>query len=645
MGKRRVIGIILAEPEGIYQQHLLRGIFDRCCVYGYNAAVFASLSKPGMFYKDYQNGEANIYELINFDLLDGVIIAPVTLSGDAETQAHLLERLQNECRKPVISIDMPYGSYPVSYTENLRAFAEMTGHIIKEHKCKKIYFLSGQADNPVSGQRIEGYKSAMTAHGLDVTDDMIFYGDFWYTGGEMLADRIAAGDVPMPEAVVCASDHMAIGLANRLAAKGIKVPEQVIVTGYDSIPEALLNDITITTCVPDVKAAATRAVNMLRNEMEPESELIPVPERSGSELRLCASCGCPENTAYIKKCLSNSLFNSGNKLSDGSVDIGTFLESYMFENFAGASDVDDCLIKICGSDYLITPYSRFFLCLKEEWLNTDDRTEKGYPEKMKTVIFKRPQLRQDDPMKDCYSADDSRCVFETKLMLPQLWESSDEPTVTYFSPVHYITETLGYCALECSMSQEHIIGNVYRNWLRNVNAALEMIRVRAGLQMFSERDAMTGLYNRRGMAAELDKLMRTAKSTDRAIVFVIDMDRLKYINDTFGHSEGDYGIRTIAHVTRQICKNDEICVRAGGDEFYIIGIGDYNSIDALVRAEQFNQVLAEADKAAGKPYEISASIGCCCESLFHNNNIPDLLKIADSRMYNNKIAKKKQRKQ
>lgn len=645
MGKRKVIGIILAEPEGIYQQHLLRGIFDQCRVYGYNAAVFASLSKPGMFYNDYQKGEANIYELINFDLLDGVIIAPVTLSGDAETQAHLLERLQNECRKPVISIDMPYGSCPVSYTESLRAFAEITGHIIKEHNCQKIYFLSGQADNPISGQRIEGYKSAMTAHGLDVTDDMVFYGDFWYTGGELLADRIASGDVSMPEAVVCASDHMAIGLANRLAAKSIKVPEQVIVTGYDGIPEALLNEITITTCVPDVKAAAAKAVNMLRKEMEPDSELIPVPERSGSELRLCASCSCPENTAYIKKCLSDSLFSSGNKLSDDSVDIGTFLESYMFENFAGASDVDDCLIKICGSDYLITPYSRFFLCLKEEWLNTDDRTEKGYPEKMKTVIFKRPQLRQDDPMKDCYSADDSRSVFETKLMLPQLWESSDEPTVTYFSPVHYITETLGYCALECSMSQEHIIGNVYRNWLRNVNAALEMIRVRAELQKFSERDAMTGLYNRRGMAAELDKLMRTAKPTDRAIVFVIDMDGLKYINDTFGHSEGDYGIKTIAHVTRQICKNDEICVRAGGDEFYIIGIGDYNSIDALVRAEQFNQLLAETDKAAGKPYEISASIGCCCESLFHNNNISDLLKIADSRMYNNKIAKKKQRRQ
>lgn len=101
MGKRKVIGIILAEPEGIYQQHLLRGIFDQCCVYGYNAAVFASLSKPGMFYKDYQKGEANIYELINFDLLDGVIIAPVTLSGDAETQAHLLERLQKD-RKSVV---------------------------------------------------------------------------------------------------------------------------------------------------------------------------------------------------------------------------------------------------------------------------------------------------------------------------------------------------------------------------------------------------------------------------------------------------------------------------------------------------------------------------------------------------------------
>lgn len=645
MGKRKVIGIILAEPEGIYQQHLLRGIFDQCSVYGYNAAVFASLSKPGMFYRDYQKGEMNIYELINFELLDGIIAAPVTLSGDPEAQEHILKKLESECSKPVISIDMEYGSFPVSYTENRGAFESITSHIIEVHGRKKIYFLSGQADNPVSAQRIDGYRNAMTAHGLNVSDDMIFYGDFWYTGGEHLADSIVSGDVPMPEAIVCASDHMALGLANRLAEKGIKIPEQIIVTGYDGIPEGVLNDITITTCVPDVRSAAAEAVNMLREKMEPQGEIIPVSKHSESGLRLCASCGCPENSAYIKKCLSESIFKSGSKLSDGGTDIGTFLESYMFENFAGASDVDDCLIKICGSDYLIMPYSRIFLCLKEEWLNTDERTEKGYPDKMKTVLFKHPQLSPDQDMTDCYSADDSRSVFETRLMLPELWEEHSEPTVTYFSPVHYITETLGYCALECSISQPHIIGNVYRNWLRNVNAALEMIKVRAGLQKFSERDAMTGLYNRRGMAAELEKLLRTAKPTDKAIVFVIDMDGLKYINDTFGHSEGDYGIRTIAHVTRQICKNDEVCVRAGGDEFYIIGVGDYTSIDALVRAEQFNQVLAETDKAAGKPYEISASIGCCCESLFHTSNISDLLNIADSRMYNNKIAKKKQRKQ
>ena len=648
MGKRKVIGVLLSEPESIYQQRLLRGIFLQCSEYGYDVAVFASLSKPGMFYKDYQVGETNIFELINFDLVDGVIVPPITLSGDPTIQEHVLHKLQKECKKPVVSLDLPFGDYPVVYTDDRNSFSAITAHIIDVHECRKIYFLTGTMGFAVSEQRLAGFTDMMKKRDIPVDDSMIFYGDFWYSGGEALADRILSGEVEMPEAVVCASDHMAIGLVNRLVKHGVKVPEQIIVTGYDGTAEAVLNDISITTCIPDIGSAAAEAVNVLRRQIEPDSEIKPVPPHKDKGLRICSSCGCPENMTYIKQCLNDSLYrtnhNFGDKAIEDHVDINLLLESYMFENFAGSQDIEDCLYKIFCSDYLIRPYGRFYLCLTEEWINSDEQCDTIYSPKMKTVVYKRSWSASENPDDhESYYSNSKGEEFDTKLMLPRMWEEREDPSVFYFAPVHYIKDTLGYSVVECSLKEKHIIGNVYRNWLRNVSSALEMIRVRTRLEMFSERDAMTGLYNRRGMEKELDKMLKNAGPSDKMVVFVIDMDGLKFINDTYGHNEGDYGIRAIANVSRQITKNDEICVRAGGDEFYIIGVGDYTPIDAMVKVQRFNQALEEIDKATTKPYEISASIGYCCESLSHRIAFTELLRIADGRMYENKALRKKQR--
>lgn len=154
---------------------------------------------------------------------------------------------------------------------------------------------------------------------------------------------------------------------------------------------------------------------------------------------------------------------------------------------------------------------------------------------------------------------------------------------------------------------------------------------------------MTGLYNRRGMEARVRSMAAKGGVRDSWLVFVIDMDGLKFINDTYGHSEGDYGIAAVASASGQIARSSEICVRAGGDEFYIIGLGEYNYIDAIVRIEKFNLALAEENKAE-KPYEISASIGFCCEPFSSGADINDVIRLADGRMYESKVERKKARK-
>ena len=120
------------------------------------------------------------------------------------------------------------------------------------------------------------------------------------------------------------------------------------------------------------------------------------------------------------------------------------------------------------------------------------------------------------------------------------------------------------------------------------------------------------------------------------------MDGLKAINDTFGHAEWDYGIRTVSNVVQRITSNDEICVRTGGDEFCLIGIGKYADDEPQRRTERFLKTLEAVGRSSDKPYEITASIGWA-SAPYSENVVSELLKTADERMYENKLMRKKNR--
>ncbi|MCM1578172.1 MAG: GGDEF domain-containing protein [Ruminococcus sp.] len=646
--KRKLLGFIAANPEAVYQQRVMDGLLSQCSVYGYDCAVFTPLVQTCHFYKEYLKGEVNIYNLINFDKLDGIIVATLSLTEDntVEVKNQVEALLKEKCRKPVVSLDMPLGDYPVVYTDDRSAFSVITAHLMDVHNCEKIYFLTGGKDHAVSRQRVAGFEDMLKKRGKELDPDRVFYGDFWYTGGEALADRIACGELEKPEAVICASDHMAIGLANRLAKHGFKIPDDIIVTGYDATSESAINDITITSYLPEIARAAGEAVNMIRREIEPGAE-ISEPQKGQTGLKICSSCGCPENVGYIKQRLSSSLYNVNHNHNDPAVtqsmDISRLLDSYVFENFTGAESVEDCFKKINGSAYLIKPFYRYYLCLAENWQDSDMCTTVGYPGVMNICIRGVNALCDEDYKESFISTKNDR-EFETSLMLPELFnEEREKAYVFYFVPMHFKDNAMGYSVLQCDIGQRNLIGIVFRNWIRNVNSALEMIRVQSRLMVFSERDAMTGLYNRRGMDRKVKEMSAHATVRDSWLVFVIDMDGLKFINDTYGHSEGDYGIRAVAAASRQISRSSEICVRAGGDEFYVIGLGEYNYIDAIVRIEKFNEALKEENKAE-KPFEISASIGFCCEQFSSGCGINDIIRLADGRMYESKVERKKARK-
>lgn len=640
MSRRKNICFITARPEKSHGRRVLDGIFTQCAKYGYNVSVISSLTHLQNFAKTFNVGEQNIYNLIDYSCFDAVILDTLALTEDytGNTIKKISDRIEKECKVPVIALIIPYRDFYCVKNCNEPILREMCRHVIEVHNKKDICILTGPKGHTEAESRLAIFLDEIEKHGLKVSKDHLIYGDFWYTSGIELAEDLLDETISMPEAVICASDHMALGLIEKLSTNGVKIPEDLIVIGYEGTSEAALSKITLTTYESNEKKSAADAVDHIRSLLEPEAEIIPFESNVENNLHMGMSCGCnpdiDRNSAVFKDALYLTIRNYSSTDFTENVDIGQLMESYVFEKLTSSGTPQSCIDNIYENTNLIEPFTNFYLCLIDNWLDIDSELLTGYPEKMRLVL-----ASSNNGEKSFHMEHDSY-TFDTKLMIPRIHEDCDKPYVFYFSAVHFNEKTLGYAVLQRELTNEHKINLVYRNWLRFVNSSLEMVRAKNKYILMSVRDEMTGLYNRRGMYAELDKMLLESKRTDRLFAVVIDMDRLKYINDTYGHNEGDFGIKTVGKAAQAVTMSNEKCIRAGGDEFFIIGVGDYDESDINKRVDKFKKIMKEYSDNTDKPYIISASIGC---SVGDKYSFDETLSAADKAMYTNKMKKKSNR--
>ena len=163
--------------------------------------------------------------------------------------------------------------------------------------------------------------------------------------------------------------------------------------------------------------------------------------------------------------------------------------------------------------------------------------------------------------------------------------------------------------------------------------------------MLSEQDFLTGLYNRRGFFTVLNKLLNVPSNKGRILsLFSIDMDKLKTINDTYGHENGDFAIQTLARAMMKYVKDNGIAARYGGDEIAFALIGDKKLEDEVKNIRLEIEQYADQDPAmADKPYEVSASLGIAERVIDSKIDIEDMILEADSKMYADKMARKRLR--
>jgi LacI family transcriptional regulator len=111
---------------------------------------------------------------------------------------------------------------------------------------RHIAFLAGPTSLYVARERLRGYRQGLAAAGLPFDDRLVVSTGFHRDGGALAVDHLLAGDAPFT-AIACANDLLAIGALERLAARGVRIPDEVSVAGFDDIPTAAMTTPPLTT--------------------------------------------------------------------------------------------------------------------------------------------------------------------------------------------------------------------------------------------------------------------------------------------------------------------------------------------------------------------------------------------------------------
>ncbi len=167
---------------------------------------------------------------------------------------------------------------------------------------------------------------------------------------------------------------------------------------------------------------------------------------------------------------------------------------------------------------------------------------------------------------------------------------------------------------------------------------LEIERQNEVLAQISKTDAMTGLLNRRGFYDDAFRFLQERVGM-KGVIFSVDLDHLKEINDTFGHEEGDYAINTAAFYLRECLPEDSLISRFGGDEYMaLFTIEDTAEIDKI--CQSFDSLAEKTNRSNDKPYYVEVSVGHCEFKIMPGMKLSDITSEADKSLYMDKSKRR-----
>lgn len=621
------IAVFVAGLDEEYQNNIIVGINEFSRKNNINVSYFAAFG--GMIESRlFDIGEYSIYGLANLQKFDGAILMTNTINDN--TQKEEISRKIKDSGIPAVVFDCDNISefYNISI-DNTKAMREMVRHVIKKHGAKTINYISGPMSNPEAVERLLAFREVMAENDLPVDEERIYYGEFRrFDGHDAIEEYIQSG-LPLPDAFICANDAMALSAISTLEKYGFCIPLDVIVTGFDYTYSARNYCPALTSVKRPLSQMGTMACKVLLDLINHKE---PVYEQLEADCVFTESCGCPAvvetNYSEFRKTTYNNIENTNsnirklNILSARLADTETTADYYaVIEEFVQELECEH--FSLCLVSGLLERYK----------LNSFDDSDNSFSRMSAPIIWNNGSCESIE----YFSGEDMFPVPQTK-----------GGNINYFLPLHFRSKLLGYYivtnsdfpinSLLChtfTMAVSNSIENLCK--ISHINKAMEE------LNRIYVIDPLCNIYNRNGFIKHADEVFKDCVANEKTVMLsFIDMDGLKFINDNYGHDEGDFAIKELANVIKECCEDGDICARFGGDEFVIFN-RNANEDSCHILEQRFNAKLEHHNSIVTKPYKISASIGSVIEKVDSTYTLFKIVKMADEVMYEVKKNKKNSR--
>lgn len=574
-------------------------------IYAINADIYWS--------EDELPAEAHVFDHIQYDRVDVVVIMDEKIKSHEVSNGIISHASAHDI--PVIVVDGEYeGCVSISY-DYASGFESVVRHVIEHHGVKRPHFMAGIKGNKFSEERQEVFKKVLEENGIAFSDDMVSYGEFWaIPAREATRQIIARGE--LPEAIICANDIMAINACDVLKEAGYTVPDDVIVTGFDGYDEAFMGVPGLTTAgcmTPGLADTVYSAIsNCLNGEHRVSYQAKPI-------LIANESCGCPRVTIQdttVMKNFNNSFYRYQDDIRAYHGIVVDMMSSTSYDQMMRC---------------LHSWFTKNMCCIVNADCFKGDRNfflEEEHSDEYRILYDSERYSDYPDP-------------FDPADIVPGFEKRMESGYPLIFNSLDYMNKPFGYV---CYMFGSYDITEYAKtsSLTDTVNSGLggyinmQYSRFMLGkVEEMYKTDALTGLYNRLAAHEAFEALRNDPDKQGKPLcVIMADLNKLKQINDTLGHSAGDKAIAAVASSLKESCPEGSICVRFGGDEMLAFIIGEHDTEAILANARQ---ILERRSAECG--FDISASCGTYETFVSSDMDIDGIIRKADEQMYLNKARK------
>lgn len=611
-----------------YFREVVSGISEAATKENVDTFAFVNFSIRGLEAL-LNEGEFNIFTLPNLEDFDGVILLANSFNLTKELD-YFAERL-NELKLPAVSIEYEMENAVALVSDNYAGMYDLVKHVVEEHKAREIVYIGGPKEHLENVDRLGALRDVAKENGFEVPESNIRYGN-WdkASAGEIVKDWIAKHG-GLPDAFLCANDKMAMGVCEQLKIMGYKVPRDAIVTGFDCLREGQEFQTSIASVGHDWERMGSMAFSMLKRKMNGE-------EQGKEVLPACfvpaMSCGCYAEDGSDNK-IGMGRRNKGNEI-DGLQADTHFRHIYLaIRKIDNAEDLSESLSELFSREHQMEG-DDFMLCLDPEFFRIEEDDLNlyvtGYNDKMEiigSILDGKPLLRT---------------VKQRNEALYWLARQNKEPRLYTVVPILGDLRTYGFAVLTGDM--RIACANQFYIWTRHTSQYLEQVRrnltitdLTRKLTQMSVTDVLTGVYNRAGCEQIAFPMLEEWRNRGgNGVIMLVDIDKMKIINDVYGHASGDLALRTVASVLKSGLPEDWIVSRYGGDEFFVGGRLSGSGTDLEKLRSSLEDRLAREVMKRELEFPLSISIGTARMKPEDTIEISEYLQKADDDMYEIKQA-------